>query len=77
MLILFETAAGFALFKVLNEGKLKEVDNIYQEFENPQKAQKMYSCVLHGCWGELEWLESDNQCGATDFLTIFSSSVWH
>jgi nucleolar protein 58 len=41
MLVLFETAAGFALFKVLNEGKLKSVDDIYQEFETPQKAQKM------------------------------------
>lgn len=26
MLLLFETAAGFALFKVLKEGKLKEAD---------------------------------------------------
>ena len=26
MLLLFETAAGFALFKVLKEGKLKETD---------------------------------------------------
>jgi hypothetical protein len=26
MLVLFESAAGFALFKVLNEGKLKEVE---------------------------------------------------
>ncbi len=26
MLLLFETAAGFALFKVLKEGKLKETE---------------------------------------------------
>jgi hypothetical protein len=26
MLLLFESAAGFALFKVLKEGKLKEAD---------------------------------------------------
>ena len=26
MLVLFETAAGFALFKVLNDKKLKDVD---------------------------------------------------
>jgi len=28
MLVLFETPAGFALFKVLNEGKLSEVQVI-------------------------------------------------
>lgn len=28
MLVLFETPAGFALFKVLNEGKLSQVEVI-------------------------------------------------
>lgn len=43
MLVLFETPAGHALFKVLDEGKLKDVDNIYKEFETPEKANKMYA----------------------------------
>jgi hypothetical protein len=31
MLVLFETSAGFALFKV-NDGKIKNVDEIYKYF---------------------------------------------
>jgi nucleolar protein 58 len=38
MLVLFETPGGYALFKVLNEGKLKDVENIWKEFETPEKA---------------------------------------
>lgn len=41
MLVLFETSAGFALFKVLDESKLQKVDNIYKEFENVQSASKV------------------------------------
>ncbi|VDM84362.1 unnamed protein product, partial [Strongylus vulgaris] len=40
MLVLFETAAGYAMFKLQNEKKLKNVDNIYEEFETPEKAQE-------------------------------------
>lgn len=41
MLVLFETAAGFALFKVLDEGKVKQTDDLWKEFETPTKAQKI------------------------------------
>lgn len=65
MLVLFETPAGYALFKVsnfyhtikpnlkivhavflscpqlLDESKLKEVDNLYKDFETPKAAGKM------------------------------------
>ncbi|XP_069716895.1 nucleolar protein 58 [Phaenicophaeus curvirostris] len=41
MLVLFETAAGYAIFKVLNEKKLQEVDSLWQEFETPEKANKI------------------------------------
>jgi len=41
MLVLFETSAGFALFKVLDESKLQKVDNIFKEFENVQSASKI------------------------------------
>jgi len=43
MLVLFETPAGFALFKVNDESKLKSVDNIYEQFSTPSKAQKFVS----------------------------------
>ncbi len=41
MLILFETPAGYALFKVTNEGKLNKVQDLYTEFEDIKKAQKL------------------------------------
>ncbi len=40
MYVLFETPAGFALFKVLKDSKLKDVDNLHSEFESASKAQK-------------------------------------
>jgi len=40
MLILFETPAGFALFKVQNDAKLKNVDNIYKEFSSAESSSK-------------------------------------
>ncbi|KAG0612267.1 hypothetical protein M758_6G014500 [Ceratodon purpureus] len=41
MLALFETPAGFALFKVLNEGKLDASEELYKEFETADAARKM------------------------------------
>ena len=45
MLILLETPAGYALFKVLNEKKLVNVDNIYKYFETSEAASKIVSLV--------------------------------
>ena len=41
MLVLFETAAGYALFKLLNEKKLQETENLYLDFQTPEKANKL------------------------------------
>lgn len=41
MYVLFETPAGFALFKVLKEGKLKDVDSLHKEFSTGDKASKV------------------------------------
>ncbi|XP_059617282.1 nucleolar protein 58 [Phlebotomus argentipes] len=41
MFILYETPAGYAIFKLLDEKKLKEVDNLYLEFETPEKANSL------------------------------------
>lgn len=30
------------MFQLLDEKKLQEVDNLYHEFETPEKANKMY-----------------------------------
>lgn len=41
MLVLFETPAGFALFKVLDEGKLSKAENIWKEFTSSDSARKV------------------------------------
>ncbi|CAL7933476.1 unnamed protein product [Xylocopa violacea] len=41
MLILFETPAGYAIFKLLDENKLTEVENLYHDFETPEAASKV------------------------------------
>ncbi|KAI5008729.1 hypothetical protein ZWY2020_009777 [Hordeum vulgare] len=41
MLVLFETPAGFALFKVLDEGKLSSVEDLWKDFASSDKARKV------------------------------------
>ena len=41
MLVLFETPAGFAVFKLLDDKKLKESDNLYKDFESLEDAKKV------------------------------------
>jgi nucleolar protein 58 len=40
MLVLYETSAGYALFKTLDDSKLKKVDNIYKYFQDEEAAKK-------------------------------------
>eukprot|EP00002_Diphylleia_rotans_P039153 TRINITY_DN900_c0_g1_i2.p1 TRINITY_DN900_c0_g1~~TRINITY_DN900_c0_g1_i2.p1 ORF type:complete len:567 (-),score=190.71 TRINITY_DN900_c0_g1_i2:361-2061(-) len=41
MLVLFETPAGFALFKLLNEGKISQVQDLSKDFATPEAASKI------------------------------------
>ncbi|MQL74137.1 hypothetical protein Taro_006493 [Colocasia esculenta] len=41
MLVLFETPAGFALFKVLDEGKLSKVEDLWKEFATSESARQV------------------------------------
>ncbi|XP_065655468.1 nucleolar protein 58 isoform X2 [Hydra vulgaris] len=41
MLVLFETPAGYAIFKLLNEKKLSQVDDLFKDFETPELASKI------------------------------------
>jgi len=41
MFVLYETPAGFAIFKLLDEKKITEVDNLYLDFQTPEKASKV------------------------------------
>ncbi|KAJ2727165.1 Nucleolar protein 58 [Coemansia sp. Benny D115] len=45
MLVLYETAAGYALFKLLDDSKLAKGDALYKEFATPASANK--SVKLH------------------------------
>ena len=47
MLVLYETALGFCLFKVSDSAKPENAD-LWKEFESPEKANKLYVCFeLH------------------------------
>ncbi|KAK4838434.1 hypothetical protein QYF36_013688 [Acer negundo] len=41
MIVLFETPAGFALFKVLDEGKLSKVEDLWQDFTTAETARQI------------------------------------
>ncbi|KAL5239523.1 hypothetical protein ACI65C_006933 [Semiaphis heraclei] len=41
MLVLFETSAGYAIFKLLDENKLKNVSDLYSHFESPEATTKI------------------------------------
>jgi len=40
MLILYESPAGYALFNLLDDGKLEKPDSIWKDFETPEQANK-------------------------------------
>ncbi len=42
MLVLFETPAGFALFKILDDAKVQSIADIEACFQSEKKAKKMY-----------------------------------
>jgi hypothetical protein len=41
MLVLYETAMGYCLFKVSDTAKIESAD-LWKEFESPEKANKLY-----------------------------------
>lgn len=41
MLVLYETAMGYCLFKLSDSAKLESAD-LYKSFETPEKATKLY-----------------------------------
>jgi nucleolar protein 58 len=42
MLVLYETAAGYALFKLVNDLKLEKSEDIWKDFETSEKANAAY-----------------------------------
>ena len=57
MLVLYETALGFCRFKLTDAAKLESAD-LWEEFESPEKANKLYVCVraLRSVGSELNFL---------------------
>jgi hypothetical protein len=45
MLALLETPAGFALFKIKKAKQLSKVDDVFEYFQNPKAANKLYSPI--------------------------------
>lgn len=45
MLVLFDTAAGLAIFKVQNEKRLKKIENLFQEFQTPEGASSIVQLI--------------------------------
>jgi len=47
MLVLFETCSGYALFKVVDEAKLKSIPagTLHTHFQTPADALNLYVCV--------------------------------
>ena len=41
MLVLFETPAGYAVFKLMDEGKLAKSDSLYEDFETIDQARNV------------------------------------
>jgi hypothetical protein len=54
MLVLYETALGFCLFKVTDSGKLEKPSTLYKEFESPEKANGLYAFPYIGADSEVE-----------------------
>jgi nucleolar protein 58 len=48
MLVLYETAMGYCLFKVTDTAKIESAD-LWREFESPEKASRLYVLL----WSEL------------------------
>lgn len=41
MYVLFETAGGFALFKVIKDKKVEKVESLHKEFNDPESANQI------------------------------------
>ncbi|GFU24688.1 nucleolar protein 58 [Nephila pilipes] len=54
MLVLFETAGGFAIFKILKEKKLQKSENLYKEFQNPENASKFIKLIRFEKFASME-----------------------
>ncbi|TKR96640.1 hypothetical protein L596_010634 [Steinernema carpocapsae] len=45
MHVLFETAAGYAVFKLLDEGKIQKADDVWDQLNTPEKLQESLQLI--------------------------------
>ncbi|KAL6343936.1 hypothetical protein AAG906_027708 [Vitis piasezkii] len=67
MLVLFETPAGFALFKVLDEGKLSKLSKLDVSFFDVMTSHQ-FDFLLQDLWKEFSTSES-TQTGHSSMLS--------
>lgn len=73
MLVLYETAAGFALFKVLQEGKVTEATDLWKDFQTLDAAQQV--CMPSRKFEIAAALDrSDNACPVLSFVASYGRS---
>ena len=50
MLVLFDTPAGHALFKLLKPAALSKPDDIWESFTSLESTNKLCACCIFGLW---------------------------
>ena len=76
MLILYESAVGYTLFRVLDEDKLKtkNIDNIYKEFESQSKRDNFIQLHAFQAFKDMDEAQEAAKClieGMDDYHFIF------
>ena len=76
MLVLYETPAGYALFSLLDDGKLANPDNIHKDFESPELANKAYVFFRFLIWSQRIKLKAFSKFeNTTDALAAVTALV--
>ena len=60
MLVLFETPAGYALFKLTDESKLATPDALQKSFEDPESAAKVIKLKAFGKFADTVEVKKNN-----------------
>ena len=62
MLVLFETPAGYAVFKLLDEGKLAKSDSLYEDFSSLDKAKSVVKLKGKSTKRKAKMTRNDMKC---------------
>ncbi len=81
MLLLFETAAGFALFKVLKENKIQETEvrRLHGRLDYPESKGTMADgiCITpQDLWQDFETLEGAQKVSCFTCFAPYLADLW-